>query len=99
MKRDTLIFERANCFRMDNLGTTVCEFDGIIVGEFGQENGIFDQSRVGIEDTLHIFPYRDTLSIEDVSQNGSGIITPLSSERGMQSFCRTSDEALRDIVS
>lgn len=42
MQRDALVFERSNCFGMDDLRSAVCEFDGIVVGEFGQEDGLFD---------------------------------------------------------
>ena len=99
IQRNMFVFERFYRFGVNNLSTTVSQFHGIKVSQFGNEHRVFKYSRIGIQYSRHIFPDRHTLGIKQVSNHGSRIIGAFTSQCCRVAFDVGSNKSLSDINS
>src|SRR5690554_6807356 len=96
MQGYSLVFERLNGLRMNNVRAVIAELDGIDIGKFRNQFGIVEPFRIGIQNARNVFPDGNRLSVQAGSENGGRVVGSVTTKRGRKIFGRSSYKALRD---
>ena len=81
---------------MDDLCPAVSQLDGVQVVQFRDLHRIGENLRVGIQDAVHIFPYRHGFRVEDIGRHRCRVIRTFASQGSGRAVRSTSDKALPD---
>ena len=75
------------------------ELDSFLVRDMMKELGRFEMTWIGIENTRHILPNGNRISIETIRKNRCCIIRPFTAKRSRKIVIIASNKPLRDIQS
>ena len=70
LKRYSLVLQRFDGLWVDDGGTIESQLDGFGVGNVGDLHRVDKTFRVGVEQTVHVFPNGDFLCIQAVGEDG-----------------------------
>lgn len=93
---NVFVLEGFDGFWVNDLGAVVGHFDNFFVVEFADDFGMGEYFWVGVHDAFNIFPDGEGGGIEEVGEDGGGVVAAFAAEGGAFVFCGATDEALGD---
>ena len=94
VERDILVLQRLDRLGVNDRRTAIRQLDSVQVAHLLNVARIGEDSRVGIEHAVYIFPHRHTLRIKNISHTRSRIVRALATESRGLARRRRADKSL-----
>ena len=80
IQRYVFVLQRLDSLGVDNLRTAICQLDGIYIVKLVNFYRIREDFRVGVEDSVNIFPHSHRLCIEDICDDCCRVVRAFTTE-------------------